>query len=252
MVPEYSDLRKEVIEVIEKSTAKMRLYEAFAVSGKALSNAARLELLDLLGQGERTVEALAKAAELNLTTASAHLQTLKQAGFVATRRDGVRIYYRLAGEDVAALFALLRKVAEAHQAEVSAARDAYLLAGGESAAITREELAARASQGTTVVLDVRPPEEYRAGHIPGALSIPVDELDERINELPVDVGIVVYCRGEYCVLAYDAVRLLTAKGRRAIRLHDGMLEWRLADLPVTVEEEIRRVDIPKSHVRQRS
>ena len=221
--------------MIEKSPAKVRLYEAFAVSGKALSNAARLELLDLLSQGERTVEALAKVAGLNLTTASAHLQTLKQAGFVATRRDGVRIYYRLAGEDVAALFALLRKVAEAHQAEVPAARDAYLLAGGgESGAITREELAARASQGTTVVLDVRPPEEYRAGHIPGALSIPVDELNERINELPVDVGIVVYCRGEYCVLAYDAVRLLTAKGRRAIRLNDGMLEWRLADLPVTV------------------
>lgn len=222
--------------MIEQPPAKARLYAAFAASGKALSNAARLELLDLLSQGERTVEGLAKAAGLNLTTVSAHLQTLKQAGFVATRRDGVRIYYRLAGEDVAQLFALLRKVAEAHRAEVPAARDAYLLAGGaESAAITREELAARVSQGSTVVLDVRPPEEYRAGHIPGAMSIPVDELNERISELPVDIGIVVYCRGEYCVLAYEAVRLLTQKGRRAIRLHDGMLEWRLADLPVAVE-----------------
>lgn len=222
------------MQVIEKSPAKVRLYDAFAASGKALSNAARLELLDLLSQGERTVEALAKAAGLNLTTASAHLQTLKQAGFVATRRDGVRIYYRLAGEDVARLFAMLRKVAEAHQAEVPAARDAYLRTGGESAAITREELATRIRQGATVVLDVRPAEEYRAGHIPGALSIPVDELNDRINELPVDVGIVVYCRGEYCVLAYYAVRLLTAKGRGAIRLQDGMLEWRLADLPVAV------------------
>ncbi|GFG72773.1 ArsR/SmtB family transcription factor [Mycobacterium botniense] len=224
------------MQVIAKSPAKARLYDAFAASGKALSNAARLELLDLLSQGERTVEALAKAAGLNLTTASAHLQTLKRAGFVATRRDGVRIYYRLAGRDVAQLFAMLRKVAETHQAEVPAARDAYLRAGGTSEAITREELLVRISEGTTVVLDVRPPEEYRAGHIPGALSIPVEELNDRINELPVDVGIVVYCRGEYCVLAYEAVRLLTAKGRRAIRLHDGMLEWHLADLPVVAEE----------------
>ncbi|MGW5971995.1 ArsR/SmtB family transcription factor [Streptomyces sp. NPDC055186] len=214
-----------------KSRTKARLYDAFAASGKALASGKRLELLDLLAQGERTVDALAKAAGLNLTTASAHLQTLKQAGFVATRREGVCIHYRLAGDDVAHLFALLRKVAEAHQATVPAARDAYL---GEDTApeLSREELRARIATGDVVVLDVRPVEEYQAGHIPGAISIPVDELAERINELPEEREIVVYCRGEYCVLAYDAVRMLTDLGRRAIRLNDGMLEWRLSELPV--------------------
>ena len=213
------------------SGTKAALYDAFAVSGKALANGKRLELLDLLAQGERTVDALAKAAGLNLTTASAHLQTLKHAGFVATRREGVRIHYRLAGEDVAQLFALLRKVADRHQAAVPAARDAYL---GEdtTAEMGREELRARVAAGGVVVLDVRPVEEYGAGHITGAISIPVGELADRINELPEDTEIVVYCRGEYCVLAYDAVRLLTDRGRRAIRLGDGMLEWRLSELPV--------------------
>lgn len=217
--------------------SKGRLYDAFAVSGKALASGKRLELLDLLAQGERTVDALAKAAGLNLTTASAHLQTLKQAGFVATRREGVRIHYRLAGEDVAQLFALLRKVAERHQAAVPAARDAYLGVDG-AGVIGRDELRARAEAGEVVVLDVRPLEEYLAGHIPGARSIPVGELADRITELPAESEIVVYCRGEYCVLAHDAVRLLTDHGRRAIRLDDGMLEWRLAELPVASEDAI--------------
>ncbi|MGI5286488.1 ArsR/SmtB family transcription factor [Nonomuraea polychroma] len=211
--------------------AKAQLYDAFAASGKALGSGKRLELLDLLAQGERTVEALARAAGLNLTTASAHLQTLKQAGFVTARRDGVRIHYRLAGDDVAQLFALLRKVAETHQAAVPPARDAYLGQDG-AVEVTREELRARVQAGDVAVLDVRPVEEYLAGHIPGAVSIPVTELADRISELPADTEIVVYCRGEYCVLAYDAVRLLTDHGRRAIRLSDGMLEWRLSELPV--------------------
>ncbi|MFH8836795.1 ArsR/SmtB family transcription factor [Streptomyces sp. NPDC017868] len=213
------------------SGAKAALYDAFAASGKALASGKRLELLDLLAQGERTVDALAKAAGLNLTTASAHLQTLKQAGFVATRREGVRIHYRLAGDDVARLFALLRKVADRHQAAVPAARDAYLGEDG-AAEVTHEELLARVEAGDVVVLDVRPPEEYLAGHVPGALSIPVAELADRIGELPEETEVVVYCRGEYCALAHDAVRLLTGHGRRAIRLDDGMLEWRLAGLPV--------------------
>lgn len=213
------------------SGSKSALYDAFAASGKALASGKRLELLDLLAQGERTVDALAKASGLNLTTASAHLQTLKQAGFVATRREGVRIHYRLAGDDVARLLVLLRKVADRHQAAVPAARNAYL---GEDAAgeVSHEELCARVAAGGVTVLDVRPVEEYRAGHIPGALCIPVAELVDRIGELPEGEEIVVYCRGEYCALAYDAVRLLTGRGRRAIRLHDGMVEWRLADLPV--------------------
>ncbi|MFM9593106.1 ArsR/SmtB family transcription factor [Streptomyces scabiei] len=218
--------------------AKTRLYDAFATSGKALASGKRLELLDLLAQGERTVDALAKAAGLNLTTASAHLQTLKQAGFVATRREGVRIHYRLAGDDVARLFALLRKVSEAHQAAVPAARDAYLGGDGDAAEVTHEELRARVAAGGVVLLDVRPAEEYLAGHIPGAVCIPLGELADRVGELPEGTEIVVYCRGEYCVLAHDAVRLLADHGRRAIRLNDGMLEWRLAELPVAVGESV--------------
>ncbi|WP_030198571.1 metalloregulator ArsR/SmtB family transcription factor [Streptomyces sp. NRRL S-87] len=218
------------------SPAKAALYDAFAATGKALASGKRLELLDLLAQGERTVDALAKAAGLNLTTASAHLQTLKQAGLVATRRDGVRIHYRLAGEDVAALYALLRRVAHAHQAKVEPARTAYL--GDEPGPeVTREQLLARVEAGDVVVLDVRPAEEYAAGHIPGAISIPVAELADRIGELPDGVEVVAYCRGEYCVMAHDAVRLLGDRGRKAVRLSDGMLEWRLADLPVTAGAE---------------
>ncbi|MFP3991833.1 metalloregulator ArsR/SmtB family transcription factor [Streptomyces sp. E11-3] len=217
------------------ATRKAALYDAFARTGKALSSGKRLELLDLLAQGERTVDALAKAAGLNLTTASAHLQTLKQAGLVATRREGVRIHYRLAGDDVAALYALLRQVAQAHQTAVEPARAAYLgtdEAADEVAEVDRADLLARARSGEVVVLDVRPTEEYAAGHIPGALSIPVDELADRIADLPADTEVVAYCRGAYCVLAYDAVRLLHERGRKAVRLTDGMLEWRLAELPV--------------------
>ncbi|MFC8245962.1 ArsR/SmtB family transcription factor [Streptomyces chartreusis] len=210
---------------------KAALYDAFARTGKALSSGKRLELLDLLAQGERTVDALAKAAGLNLTTASAHLQTLRQAGLVATRRDGVRIHYRLAGADVAALYALLRQVARTHQPAVEPARAAYLGAD-DARAVDREELLARAAAGEIVVLDVRPAEEYAAGHIPGALSIPVDQLADRIAELPARAEVVAYCRGAYCVLAHDAVRLLRERGRSAVRLTDGMLEWRLAELPV--------------------
>ncbi|MEU1283584.1 metalloregulator ArsR/SmtB family transcription factor [Kitasatospora sp. NPDC005856] len=214
---------------------KAALFEALAATGKALASGKRLELLDLLAQGERSVDALARAAGLGLTTASAHLQTLKQAGLVATRREGTRIHYRLAGDDVARLFALLRDVAETHQAAVPAARDAYL-GPGDGQEVTREELRDRVEAGGVVVLDVRPVEEYLAGHIPGALSIPVEELAERIGELPDGTEIVVYCRGAYCVLAHDAVRLLSDRGRRALRLNDGMLEWRLADLPVAAGE----------------
>jgi rhodanese-related sulfurtransferase len=210
---------------------KAALYEAFAATGKALGNGKRLELLDLLAQGERSVEALASTAGLNLSTASAHLQALKQAGLVSTRRDGVRIHYRLAGSDVAALFALLRQVAQAHRPEVDAARAAFL-GTNEDEAVGREELLARARAGEVVVLDVRPSEEYLAGHIPGAIGIPADELADRLAELPADLLVVAYCRGAYCVLSYDAVRLLAERGRRAARLEEGMLEWRLAELPV--------------------
>lgn len=212
-------------------TRKTALFDALATSGKALSNGKRLELLDLLAQGERSVDSLAKAAGLGVTTASAHLQTLKRAGLVTTRRDGVRIHYRLAGDDVAALYALLQQVARAHLAAAERARAAYL-GPDDSSHIGREELLARVKAGTATVIDVRPAEEYAAGHIPGAVSIPLDQLEARLTELPADQEVVAYCRGTNCVLAHDAVRLLAARGRTAKRLDDGMLEWRLAALPV--------------------
>jgi rhodanese-related sulfurtransferase/DNA-binding transcriptional ArsR family regulator len=210
---------------------KSALYDQFARVGKALASGKRLELLDLLAQGERDVASLAAAAGLGMTTASAHLQTLRQANLVTTRRDGTRILYRLAGRDVADLYARVRDVAQSHLPDVEAARLAYLGDDGGQP-VTRDQLQHLAKTTTITVLDVRPREEYAAGHIPGAVSVPFDELADRLAELP-DGQIVAYCRGAYCVLAHDAVRLLTAHGRTATRLADGMLEWRLADLPVT-------------------
>jgi rhodanese-related sulfurtransferase/DNA-binding transcriptional ArsR family regulator len=210
---------------------KTALYEQFARVGKALASGKRLELLDLLAQGERDVASLATAADLGMTSASAHLQTLRQANLVTTRRDGTRILYRLAGRDVAGLYARLREVAQSHLPDVEAARVAYLGADGGQP-VTRDQLQHLAKTTTVTVLDVRPREEYAAGHIPGAVGIPLDELADRLAELPDDGQIVAYCRGAYCVLAHDAVRLLTAHGRTATRLADGMLEWQLADLPV--------------------
>lgn len=210
---------------------KTALFDQFARVGKALASGKRLELLDLLAQGERDVASLAAAADLGVTTASAHLQTLRQANLVTTRRDGNRVLYQLAGRDVADLYARLREVAQSHLPDVEAARVRYLGAdGGEP--VTREQLQQLTKTGRVTVLDVRPAEEYSAGHIPGAVSIPLHDLAGRLAELPDDGQIVAYCRGAYCVLAHDAVRLLHARGHRALRLADGMLEWRLAGLPV--------------------
>ncbi|TFD76925.1 ArsR/SmtB family transcription factor [Cryobacterium fucosi] len=221
---------------------KSELFEQFARVGKALGSGKRLELIDLLSQGERTVESLATVAGLGLTTASAHLQTLKHAGLVTTRREGTRIHYQLAGDDVARLYSLVRTVAQTRLSDVELKRVAYLgrdepepgvhEAGEE---ITREELLARAAAGTVTVLDVRPWQEYQAAHIPGALSIPLEELSDRLSELPPGRDVVAYCRGAYCVLAYEAISLLRRSGRRATRLNEGMLEWRLAKLPVASE-----------------
>lgn len=212
--------------------AKARLFEQFAAVGKALGNPKRLELLDLLAQGPRSVDALAVAAGLGLTTCSASLQALRRAGLVTARRDGTRVIYSLAGPDVAALYADLRAVAQTHLAETDRARVAYL-GGDDVEEVPREELVRRVEAGDVVVLDVRPAEEYASAHIPGAVSVPVSELAQRLAELPADVEVVAYCRGAYCVLAHDAVRLLRERGRPARKLVDGMLEWQLAGLPVT-------------------
>lgn len=210
---------------------KAALFEAFAQVGKALGSAKRLELIELLAQGERSVEVLAATAGLGLTTASNHLQVLKQSGLVVTRKEGTKAFYRLAGDDVAGLWALMRQVAATHLAEVDRARACYL-GPEDTEQLTRDELLRRIQDGDVTVIDVRPREEYQAGHIPGARSIPVDELLDHLTELPEDGTVVAYCRGAYCVFAHDAVRTLTAHGRTALRLEDGMLEWRLADLPL--------------------
>lgn len=212
--------------------AKERLLEQFAAVGKALANPKRLELLDLLAQGERSVEALATTAGLGLTTCSANLQTLRTAGLVTTRREKTRVIYALAGPDVAVLLAGVRSVAQAHRAETERARLAYL-GGNDVEEVPRDELLRRAEAGDVIVLDVRPAEEYAAAHIPGAVSIPVDELAARLAEIPADTDVVAYCRGAYCVFAHQAVRLLRDAGRPARKLSDGLLEWRLAGLPTT-------------------
>lgn len=221
-------------------SAKTALFDQFARVGKALGNPARLELVDLLAQGERTVEGLAGAAGLAVSTTSAHLQTLKHAHLVTARREGARIYYALAGDDVAGLYARLRAIAQAHLPETEPARRDYLGLGTGSedpalAEVGPKELLQQARDGQVTVLDARPAEEYTQGHIPDAISIPIDELPHRLAELPTDRTIVAYCRGGYCVFAYDAVRQLHAHGYHAARLADGMLEWRLAGLPITTE-----------------
>jgi DNA-binding transcriptional ArsR family regulator len=206
--------------------AKTALFAEFAATGKALSNPSRLELVDLLAQGPRSVEDLAAAADLAVGTCSAHLQTLREAGMVSARRDGKRVFYSLTGDDVAALFAQLRTVAHGHRPHTEVARRAYL-GPDDTAAVTTQELLSRLEDGHTIVLDVRPGTEYDAGHLPGAVNIPLDELADRLAELPTGADIVAYCRGQYCVLAHDAVRLLTTRGLKARRAADGVLEWRI-------------------------
>jgi rhodanese-related sulfurtransferase/DNA-binding HxlR family transcriptional regulator len=211
--------------------AKNALFAEFAAVGKALGNPKRLELLDLLAQGPRSVDDLASAADLGVSTCSAHLQTLREAGLVETRRDGRRIYYSLTGDDVAALWDHLRRVAQRHRPHTELARRTYL-GPEDTSAVDTMELLRRLDRGDTVVLDVRPAPEYAGGHLPGALHIPLEDLSERLAELPQDKEIVAYCRGRYCVLAHEAVRLLNSSGLTARRAADGVLEWRVAGIPV--------------------
>jgi len=212
-------------------SSKEALFAEFAAVGKVLGNPKRLEILDLLSQGPRSVEELAVAAAVGMSTCSAHLQTLREAGLVETRRAGKRIYYSLAGDDVAGLWAHLRAVAQAHRPHTELARRSYL--GPEDTdAVDTDELLRRIENGDAVILDVRPEPEYAGGHLPGAIHIPLEELADRLAELPRDREIVAYCRGQYCVLSHDAVRLLNAEGLHARRATDGVLEWRLAGLPV--------------------
>jgi rhodanese-related sulfurtransferase/biotin operon repressor len=211
--------------------AKDALYAEFAAVGKALASPKRLELLDLLTQGPRSVDDLAAAAGLGISSCSAHLQTLREAGLTSTRRDGKRIYYSLAGGDVARLWDHLRGVAQRHRPHTELARRAYL-GPDDTETLDSAELLRRLDAADTVIVDVRPEVEYVGGHLPGAVHIPLEHLADRLAELPADREIVVYCRGRYCVLAHDAVRLLIARGRSARRAADGILEWRLAGRPI--------------------
>lgn len=213
------------------------LYEQFARVGKVLGSPKRLELLDLLLQGERSVEELADLTGMGVANTSAHLQMLRQARLVETRKVGTRVFYRLASEEVAGLLIALQVTARSRLAEVGDLVRTHLSDDGESEPVDRKELLKRAARGEVVVLDVRPSEEYAAGHIKGAVSIPLEELEARLDELSRDVEIVAYCRGPYCVLSRDAVQFLRSKGWRAWRLSDGVPEWRLAGLPVAAGEK---------------
>lgn len=211
-----------------------RLFEELAVVGKAFGSPKRLELVELLAQGERTVDGLARAAEMGVSTVSAHLQVLKLANLVRTRRDGTKVYYRLAGDDVADLYATMRSVARERSADVSRALEAYLGLPGsdEVGLVTRQELEQLLATGEVTLLDVRPVEEYLAGHIPGARSAPLGTLTSDASELRRARSVVAYCRGSFCVMAHDAVRILSGEGVAARRLEDGILEWRTAGLSV--------------------
>ena len=211
-----------------------RVFDQFARTAAALSTRSRLKLIDRLCQGEQTVEDLAETAELTISNASRQLRVLADARLVVARREPPRAYYRLASEQVASFWFALRDLARAQLAEVDQAVAEILGAGDPVDPISRDELLSRLEKGELLVLDVRPAPEYRAGHLPGAISMPLAELRERLPELPPDREIVAYCRGPYCLLSAEAVSELRARGLRAVRLEDGLPEWRAAGLPVEI------------------
>ena len=215
---------------------KHDLFAQFARVGKALSNGNRLELLEFLAQGERSVEQLSKVAGLTMANTSQHLQQLRHAGMVTCRKQGLKVYYNISGDDVITLLDTLRTVAERHVTDVQHLVNTYLTVKDNLEPVPRAELLERARDGLITVLDVRPPEEYASGHIPGAVNIPLHELEQRLEELGIQEDenreIVAYCRGPHCVLAFDAVARLREKGINARRMEDGYPEWKTAGLPV--------------------
>lgn len=211
---------------------KQALFEQLAVVSRALGSAARLELLDFLAQGERNVEELAGVAGLSVANTSKHLQQLKSAGLVEAHRDGKHVRYRLADDRVLDAIRDLRILAGAHLDQVNDLVASFLRSRDALEPVPASELMERAHDGVVTVIDVRPPEEYAQGHIPGALNIPLDKLKQRLKGLPRDREIVAYCRGAWCVLSYEAVARLRKAGLKARRLEDGLPEWRRAGLPV--------------------
>ncbi len=217
---------------MSNATVKTDLFEQFARIGKALGSARRLEMLEFLAQTERSVEALARMTGLSVANTSQHLQQLRQAGLVAARKEGLYVFYRLAGDGIVRLLASLRAVGQEYLAEVDKLVKLYLDSKDGLEPVPAKELMQRAKKGLVTVLDVRPPEEYAAGHIRGAINVPVAELRKRLNEIPRRQEIVAYCRGPYCLMAYEAVTELRNRGRKARRLEDGFPEWKSAGLPV--------------------
>ena len=211
---------------------KDRLFGQFARVGKALASPRRLEIVDLLAQGERTVEEIARETSMSVASTSQHLQALKAARMVEARREGLYAHYRLADEDVFRTWQAVRALGESRLAEVDGVIEAYLVDRDALEVVDATELMERLTVGSVIVLDVRPEEEYRAGHIPGALSVPVDALEAALQTLPRDREIVAYCRGPYCVFSDEAVALLNSRGYRAKRLADGLPDWRAAGMPV--------------------
>ncbi len=219
--------------VVSSVGPKQAIFASLAEIAQALGHANRLELLEHLGQGERSVEELAARASLTFANASRHLQILRRASLVATRRDGKRVLYRLAGEgEVIALLKALSQVGERNMAEVERVMTAYFRARDAMEPVSRSELTERLESELVTVLDVRPESEFRLGHLPRALNIPWPELEQRLNELPPDREVVAYCRGPYCVLSFETVAVLRARGFTVHRLEDGFPEWKAAGLPV--------------------
>ncbi len=216
--------------------AKDALFEGLSAVAKALGSGRRSEIVDLLAQGERSVEEIADQLDQSVANTSHHLRALARAGLVTTRRDGTRIHYRLASDRVGELWVALRDVAEAHVAGLEKLAAAYLGDREGIDVVDRNELASRIESRSVVVLDVRPEREFNAGHIAGARSVPIGELRKHLKALPDDSEVVAYCRGPYCVYADDAVRELAKRGFKAARLEDGFPEWQRAGLPVAVSE----------------
>lgn len=217
---------------MKPNTFKSDLFTQFARVGKALSHANRLELLEFLAQGSRSVESLANVAKLSIANTSQHLQQLRQSGLVTSRKEGLKVFYSLSGDDVIALLDSLRDVAERHISDVDKLVNTYLTEKDDLKPIPATELLEMVKQDLVTVLDVRPQEEFNAGHVQGAINIPINELEQHLQDFDPSQEIVAYCRGPHCILAFDAVAKLRTKGFQARRLENGFPEWKVAGLPI--------------------